>query len=205
MTQSRRELINNTGLILRLGVICKDYCTLREIDEFFLYAGGDMSWKKAIQPVTGSQRKHRVEEWVTGLKAAAPPGDASEILRKVIGFILNGKELTVIEADFLRSEISIHDNQPSLVSSQRTVFPSSVDQLLGCLIGGLQRAMYPFKKRRQDKTAIRFSDEFDLQDLFHSLLQPWVRDTDRRNTLLVMQDQALEWISYCANTILSVN
>ena len=176
MTQSRRELINNTGLILRLGVICKDYCTLREIDEFFLYAGADNAWKKDIQPVTGSQRMHRVEEWVAGLKSEAPSGEASEIVRKVVGFILNGKELSGIEADSLRSEISSHDLRKVVSSSSETIFPDSVEQLLECLIGGIPRAMYPLKNRRSGKTAIKFSDEYDVQDLFNALLQPWVKD-----------------------------
>ena len=176
MTHSRDELINNKGLILQLGVVCKDYCVIPEIDEFFLYAGADKAWRKDIRPISGSQRMHRVGEWVAGLKQEASSTESSEILRKVVGFILNGKQISGVEADFLRSEITIYDNQPAVLSSQKTVFPDSDDQMLARLIGGLHRATYPFKNRRQGKTAIRFTDEYDLQDLFHTLLRPWVGD-----------------------------
>lgn len=176
MTHSPNELVNNRGLILKLAVICKDYCVIREIDDFFLYADADKEWRTDRRPVTGSERMHRVEEWVEGLKANASSGEASEIIRKVVGFILNGKSLPDNDVDFLRSEISDHDNYTAVTSSQNTVFPDSVEQLLACLIGGIQRAMYPFKNRRHGKTTIDFSDEYDLQDLFHSLLRPWVSD-----------------------------
>ena len=36
--------------------------------------------------------------------------------------------------------------------------------------------MYPFRNRRKNKAAVQFSDEYDLQDLFHALLRPWVKD-----------------------------
>ena len=54
--------------------------------------------------------------------------------------------------------------------------PSDIDILLERIIKRLPRAMYPLKNRRRGKPSITFSDEYDLQDLFNALLQPWVKD-----------------------------
>lgn len=176
MTLQRRELIDNRGLILKLAVICKDYSFIREIDDFFLYAGADKEWRSEIRPITGSERMHHVEEWVAGLKANAATGEASEILRKVVGFILNGKSIPESDAEFLRSEISGHDLRNVVSPSSESVLPADIDQLLEHVIRGLPRAMYPLKNRRRGKQTIGFTDEYDVQDLFHALLKPWVND-----------------------------
>ncbi len=176
MTVQRRELIDNKGLILKLAVICKDYSFIREIDEFFLYAGADKEWRSDIRPITGSERMHHVEEWVAGLKANAAVSEASEILRKVVGFILNGKSIPETDAEFLRSEISGHDLWKVVSPSSESLLPADIDQLLEYVVRGLPRAMYPLKNRRRGKQTIGFTDKYDVQDLFHALLKPWIDD-----------------------------
>ncbi len=36
--------------------------------------------------------------------------------------------------------------------------------------------MFPLKQRRKNRASIEFSDEYDVQDLLHALLRPWIRD-----------------------------
>jgi REase_DpnII-MboI len=54
--------------------------------------------------------------------------------------------------------------------------PSDVDELLLVLVKGLRRAMYPLTNRRRGATQLSFSSEYDVQDLLHALLRPWVAD-----------------------------
>ena len=54
--------------------------------------------------------------------------------------------------------------------------PSSVHELLSLLIRGLPRAMHPLTHRRRGATSLTFESEYDVQDLLHALLRPWVAD-----------------------------
>ena len=54
--------------------------------------------------------------------------------------------------------------------------PTSVDELLLVLLKGLRRAMHPLTHRRKGAVALSFSTEYDIQDLLHALLRPWVAD-----------------------------
>ncbi len=54
--------------------------------------------------------------------------------------------------------------------------PKAIEDLLMRLVRGLPRAMYPLIKRRKGATALTFRSEYDLQDLLHALLRPWVAD-----------------------------
>jgi len=54
--------------------------------------------------------------------------------------------------------------------------PSSVEELLMILVRGLPRAMHPLTHRRKDAQPLSFSSEYDVQDLLHALLRPWVAD-----------------------------
>jgi hypothetical protein len=44
------------------------------------------------------------------------------------------------------------------------------------LLKGLRRAMHPLTHRRKGAQALSFSTEYDVQDLLHALLRPWVFD-----------------------------
>ncbi len=54
--------------------------------------------------------------------------------------------------------------------------PSDVDELLLVLVKGLRRAMYPLMNRRKGAIQLSFTSEYDVQDLLHALLRPWVAD-----------------------------
>jgi len=56
------------------------------------------------------------------------------------------------------------------------IYPASVDELLGVLVRGLPRAMYPLSHRRKGAQQLTFTSEYDIQDLLHALLRPWVAD-----------------------------
>lgn len=54
--------------------------------------------------------------------------------------------------------------------------PAGVDELLLVLLKGLRRAMHPLTHRRKGAQALSFSTEYDVQDLLHASLRPWVAD-----------------------------
>jgi len=54
--------------------------------------------------------------------------------------------------------------------------PSNVEDLLTVLSRGLRRAMHPLTHRRKGAQQLTFSNEYDVQDLLHALLRPWVND-----------------------------
>ena len=56
------------------------------------------------------------------------------------------------------------------------VKPSGLDELLLVLVKGLRRAMFPLTNRRKGSTPLSFSSEYDIQDLLHALMRPWVAD-----------------------------
>jgi hypothetical protein len=53
---------------------------------------------------------------------------------------------------------------------------SEIDVLLEILVKGLRRAMHPLTHRRKGAQPLHFSSEYDVQDLLHALLRPWVAD-----------------------------
>ncbi len=54
--------------------------------------------------------------------------------------------------------------------------PRDVEELLSVLVRGIRRAMYPLTNRRRGATQLSFSSEYDVQDLLHTLLRPWIAD-----------------------------
>jgi REase_DpnII-MboI len=54
--------------------------------------------------------------------------------------------------------------------------PKAVQDVLTHLVRGLPRAMYPLITRRKGAAQLTFRSEYDLQDLLHALLRPWVAD-----------------------------
>ena len=51
-----------------------------------------------------------------------------------------------------------------------------MEDLLLVLLRGLRRAMHPLMHRRKGAHSLSFDSEYDIQDLLHSLLRPWVAD-----------------------------
>jgi hypothetical protein len=54
--------------------------------------------------------------------------------------------------------------------------PNKVDEVTLVVIQGLRRAMHPLTYRRKGAEQLRFNNEYDVQDLLHALLRPWVQD-----------------------------
>jgi len=54
--------------------------------------------------------------------------------------------------------------------------PSSVEDLLMIILRGLRRAMHPLTHRRKGAQQLVFSNEYDVQDLLHAMLRPWISD-----------------------------
>lgn len=69
-----------------------------------------------------------------------------------------------------------HLGNRSSDSGTATVMPTDVSDLLNRILKGLRRAMYPLANRRRGAQLMSFASEYDVQDLFHSLLRPWVAD-----------------------------
>jgi hypothetical protein len=62
------------------------------------------------------------------------------------------------------------------VSSSGPRKPSDVDELLLVLVKNLRRAMHPLTHRRKGAVSLTFSSEYDVQDLLHAILRPWIAD-----------------------------
>lgn len=54
--------------------------------------------------------------------------------------------------------------------------PADINELLLVLVKNLRRAMHPLTHRRKGAVALSFETEYDVQDLLHALLRPWVTD-----------------------------
>jgi hypothetical protein len=63
--------------------------------------------------------------------------------------------------------------QESATEPQR---PSSIEQLLQTIVRGLPHAMHPLTHRRKGVACMSFESEYDIQDLLHSQLRPWIAD-----------------------------
>ena len=68
------------------------------------------------------------------------------------------------------------DYADTITAYQHPVMPEKVESLLERLVKGLQRAMHPLTHRRKGSQSLSFSNEYDVQDLLHALLRPWVQD-----------------------------
>jgi hypothetical protein len=54
--------------------------------------------------------------------------------------------------------------------------PTKVEELLEVIVRGLRRAMRPLTHRRKGAQALAFTNEYDVQDLLHAMLRPWISD-----------------------------
>lgn len=68
------------------------------------------------------------------------------------------------------------ETRPATGTPDTIAPPANIDELLQRLIRGLLRAMYPLAYRRKDARSLDFESEYDIQDLLHSQLRPWVAD-----------------------------
>lgn len=54
--------------------------------------------------------------------------------------------------------------------------PKLVEELLEVVVRGLRRAMHPLTHRRKGVQSLAFGNEYDVQDLLHAMLRPWIGD-----------------------------
>lgn len=67
-------------------------------------------------------------------------------------------------------------SNPQTISSGGPAKPKTVDEVIEIVVRGLRNAMHPFTHRRKGAHPLIFANEYDVQDLLHALLRPWVRD-----------------------------
>ena len=175
MDDSSEALIHNRVLIHNLGNLCKG-CYIAEIDKLFRYAGANKDWRRDLPREIDSQRMHRLNEWVDGIKDNASKELSDSILKRFAEFLLKNVENDSTESYIVRQILEGQSPLESASNSTERLVPSNIDELLARVIKGLPRAMYPFRNRRKNKVAIEFTDEYDIQDIFHALLLPWVED-----------------------------
>jgi hypothetical protein len=65
---------------------------------------------------------------------------------------------------------------PVALNHRGQMKPADIDELLEILLKGLRRAMHPLTHRRKGAQTLSFSTEYDVQDMLHALLRPWVAD-----------------------------
>ena len=76
-----------------------------------------------------------------------------------------------------QGEILPHRPENTLQStSDQPVKPGKVEELLELIIRGLRRAMHPLTHRRKGAQSLSFASEYDVQDLLHAMLRPWIND-----------------------------
>lgn len=68
------------------------------------------------------------------------------------------------------------DTDASVTPGNVGLVPSKIDDLLHALLKGLRRSMHPLTHRRKGAQPLSFDTEYDVQDLLHALLRPWVAD-----------------------------
>jgi hypothetical protein len=72
--------------------------------------------------------------------------------------------------------VDLRADVPSTSTSEAPVKPTKVEELLEVLVRGLRRAMHPLTHRRRGMQPLSFGSEYDVQDLLHALLRPWIGD-----------------------------
>ena len=71
------------------------------------------------------------------------------------------------------------EDEPSTAPATATPTPTKpgkVEELLEIVVRGLRRAMHPLTHRRKGVQPLSFGNEYDVQDLLHALLRPWIGD-----------------------------
>ena len=65
---------------------------------------------------------------------------------------------------------------PERPTANASTKPTEIEEVVRVLVKGLPRAMHPLTHRRKNAQVLLFSNEYDVQDLLHALLRPWVAD-----------------------------
>jgi hypothetical protein len=102
-------------------------------------------------------------------------------------WLLNKERLSsILEEDGLRyyrhgrvipiGQIQADEDSGQVSARLVAATPQSVDEVIQVTIQGLRRAMHTLTYRRKGAEKLNFSNEYDVQDLLHALLRPWIQD-----------------------------
>ena len=117
--------------------------------------------------------------WINGISSAAPD-ELRSVIKGVAVQVADNVEVPEGDRAFLRRQLESLRTEPTAKELPLSVTPpDDLADLLQILIKGVPRAMRPLRRRRKGSTPIPFDSEYDLQDLLHSLLSPWVGDIRR--------------------------
>lgn len=73
--------------------------------------------------------------------------------------------------------LAVDLSEPNVQNTSSTPSkPEKVEELLEVVVRGLRRAMHPLTHRRKGTQPLSFGNEYDVQDLLHALLRPWISD-----------------------------
>lgn len=179
--EKQSETFMHSGVIRKIAVLSKDYLTIREIQDMFIFAGADLSWWKPTTQGHGSQRMDQVYGWVEGIEENATES-SKRILEGVVIQLIEKENISVEDKNFLKRHINLSTSQgyQTAIDTNAVIrIPGEIEDLLEILIKGIRRAMVPLKHRRSNLPFIEFDNEYDLQDLVHSQLRSWVKDIRR--------------------------
>lgn len=180
MTNTTSNLLTNKGLIHKIAVLGKDYYSIARINDLFLFAGADMSWweEPTNADTISSTRMHRVYGWINGLELHAK-SEANKILMGVAQQLIENEQIPEADRHFMKTFFSKFGSPLNTLTNPQpdiALVPDDIHKLLEILIKGLPRAMFPLKFRRKGSPSFCFDDEYDIQTLLHSMLQPWIKD-----------------------------
>src|SRR5208337_5465051 len=113
---------------------------------------------------------------IEGIEKNAPEL-LEKIIQKVALQLINNESISQSDKQFLKDNLSLSSSiDYDIPKVEDKIIPKDIDRLLEILIKGLPRATYPLRNRRKGFNSILFDNEYDMQDLFHSLIRPWIRD-----------------------------
>jgi hypothetical protein len=109
----------------------------------------------------------------------SPPKDAGEVYRQKRERLVNALKECGLQY-FRGGRVLPNGETPQQAETSRRTSepqkPSSVAELLQTIVQGLPRAMHPLTHRRKGVANLTFDSEYDIQDLLHALLRPWIAD-----------------------------
>lgn len=167
----------DTGLTQKIAVLCKDYYTISRITDLFIFGGAGPHWWVDPTRGSGSERMHHVFGWLEGIERNAPD-QLNAIIEGVVIQLLENESIPQSDRNFLRRKLEMPERQSKAAepAAGEGRLPKDVEKLLEILIQGVRRAMFPLAHRRKDFPRIAFENEYDVQDLLHALLRPWIGD-----------------------------
>ena len=181
-----RELISSSTVLELYTYLQSHGGSYNDLRLLFYHCG-----IKPCEDVEHSSTRNRdvfLDEYIQPLQLAEA-ADAEKLIRFIEQSVelpdgSVGPEATKLLANLQRDGWQVEGSRITpgtlgqALAYQETILtmPSDVEQLLEVLIKGLPRAMYPLTHRREGASSLQFDNEYDVQDLLHSMLRPWVGD-----------------------------